>query len=57
MKQQAARRNALQHLTDKLFKGSTELLFSHLVSDQRLSQEQIKRVRQLLAAQSDKEKP
>ncbi len=57
MKQQAARRNALQHLTDKLFKGSTELLFSHLVSDQKLSQEQIKRMRQLLAAQSDKEKP
>jgi len=57
VKQQAARRNALQHLTDKLFKGSAELLFSHLVSDQKLSEEQIKRMRQLLAAQSDKEKP
>jgi predicted transcriptional regulator len=49
VKQQAARKNALQHLTDKLFKGSTELLFSHLVSDQKLSPEQIKRMRQLLA--------
>jgi predicted transcriptional regulator len=55
--QQAARKNALQHLTDKLFKGSAELLFSHLVSDQKLSPEQIKRMRQLLADHSDKEKP
>ena len=55
--QQAARKNALQHLTQKLFKGSAELLFSHLVSDQKLSPEQIRRMRQLLADQSDKEKP
>jgi predicted transcriptional regulator len=57
VKQQAARKNALQHLTDKLFKGSTELLFSHLVSDQKLSSEQIKRLRQLLADQPEKGKP
>ncbi len=57
VKQQAARKNALQHLTDKLFKGSAELLFSHLVSDQKLSPEQIKRMRRLLADHSDKEKP
>jgi predicted transcriptional regulator len=57
VRQQAARKSALQHLTDKLFKGSTELLFSHLVSDQKLSPEQIKRMRQLLAKQSEKEKP
>lgn len=56
VKQRAARKNALQHLTDKLFKGSAELLFSHLVSDQKLSPEQIKRMRQLLTDQSDKEK-
>jgi len=56
VKQQVARKNALQHLTTKLFKGSTELLFSHLVSDQKLSPEQIRRMRQLLADQSDKEK-
>ena len=55
VKQQAARKNALQHLTDKLFKGSTELLFSHLVSDQKLSPEQIKRMRKLLSERSDKE--
>jgi predicted transcriptional regulator len=57
VKQQVARKNALQHLTTKLFKGSTELLFSHLVSDQKLSPDQIKRMRQLLADRSDKEKP
>ena len=56
VKQQAARKNALQHLTAKLFKGSAELLFSHLVSDQKLSPEQIRRMRQLLADQADKEK-
>jgi predicted transcriptional regulator len=57
VKQQAARKNALKHLTDKLFQGSAELLFSHLVSDQKLSPEQIQRMRELLAARSDKEKP
>jgi len=57
VKQQAARKNAVQHLTDKLFKGSAELLFSHLVSEQKLSAEQIRRMRQLLAERSDKEDP
>ncbi|MGN6706954.1 BlaI/MecI/CopY family transcriptional regulator [Rhodanobacter sp. FW102-FHT14D06] len=57
VKQQAARKNAVQHLTDKLFKGSAELLFSHLVSEQKLSAEQIRRMRRLLAEHSDKEKP
>jgi len=57
VKQQAARKNALQHLTDKLFKGSTELLFTHLVSDQKLSPEQIAKLRALLAERSGKDKP
>lgn len=56
VKQQAARKNALQHLTDKLFKGSTELLFSHLVSDQKLSPEQVSRMRALLAEHTGKGK-
>lgn len=55
VKQHNARKNALQHLTDKLFKGSTELLFAHLVSDQKLSPEQIKRMRKLLADGTNKE--
>jgi predicted transcriptional regulator len=48
VKQQTARKSALQHLTDKLFNGSTELLFAHLVSDKKLKPDQIKRMRQLL---------
>lgn len=57
VKQTAARKNAVQHLTNKLFKGSAELLFSHLVSEQKLSAEQIRRMRQMLAEHSDEEKP
>jgi BlaI family penicillinase repressor len=58
----AARKSALRHLTGKLFKGSAELLFTHLVSDQKLSTDQIRRMRELLAentgarADSKKEK-
>jgi predicted transcriptional regulator len=49
VKETAARKSALQHLTGKLFKGSAELLFTHLVSDQKLSKDQIQRMRDLLA--------
>jgi predicted transcriptional regulator len=48
VKEDAARKSALQHLTGKLFKGSAELLFTHLVSDRKLSKEQIQRMRDLL---------
>jgi predicted transcriptional regulator len=54
VEQQAARKSALQHLKQKLFKGSAELLFTHLVSDQKLSPEQLKRMRKLLTAKDDK---
>ena len=46
---QAARKSALKHLTNKLFEGSIELLFTHLVSDQKLTPEQLARMRELLA--------
>jgi predicted transcriptional regulator len=46
--EQAAQKSAVRHLTSKLFKGSSELLFAHLVSDQKLSAEQIRRIRKLL---------
>jgi BlaI family penicillinase repressor len=49
VKETAARKSALHHLTGKLFKGSSELLFTHLVSDQKLSKDQIQRLRDLLA--------
>lgn len=54
IEQQAARKSALRHLTSKLFKGSAELLFAHLVSDRKLGADDIARMRELLA-NSDKE--
>jgi predicted transcriptional regulator len=58
VQQQAARKSAVKHLTDKLFKGSAELLFTHLVADQKLTSQQIERMRQLLAEKADDpEKP
>ena len=54
VKQDAARKSALQHLTGKLFKGSAELLFTHLVSDKKLSADQIQRMREVLAENTDK---
>ena len=56
VQQQAARKSALRHLTGKLFKGSSELLFAHLVSDRKLSPEQIQRMRSLLDGKPGKEK-
>jgi predicted transcriptional regulator len=56
VKETAARKSALRHLTGKLFKGSAELLFTHLVSDQKLSKEQIQRMRDLLAESADARK-
>ena len=55
IEQRAARKSALAHLTSKLFKGSTELLFAHLVSDRKLGADEIARMRKLLA-NSDKER-
>ena len=54
VEQQTARKNALRHLTDKLFQGSSELLMTHLVAEQRLSPEQIRRLRKLLAARTSR---
>jgi predicted transcriptional regulator len=48
VQRQMAQKSALKHLLSKLFKDSSELLFSRLVSDQRLGPEQIKRMRKLL---------
>ena len=58
VQQQAARKSAVKHLADKLFKGSAELLFTHLVAEQKLTREQIDRMRELLAEKADDtEKP
>ena len=45
---EAARRNALQALSDKFFNGSSALLLTHLVSDHKLSPKDVRRIRALL---------
>ena len=55
VQRQAAQKSALNHLLGKLFKDSSELLFARLVSDQKLSPEQIRQMRRLLAGKSKKD--
>jgi len=43
-----ARRSALQALTRRFFAGSKALLLAHLVDDDKLSEEEIERIRSLL---------
>lgn len=57
VEQQVARKSALRHLTSKLFKGSAALLMTQLVSDQKLSAEELRRMRALLAEHDEKEQP
>jgi BlaI family transcriptional regulator, penicillinase repressor len=45
---EAARHSALRQLSAKLFKGSVELLMTSVVSDRKLSDEQVQRIRELL---------
>ena len=54
--EKAARQSAVRHLVRKLFHGSSELLFTHLVSDQKLSADQARRLRQLLQEVIDEER-
>jgi predicted transcriptional regulator len=44
----AAGRSALRHVTKKLFAGSPELLLTQLVSDRRVSDDALRRMRKLL---------
>jgi predicted transcriptional regulator len=55
VQRQAAQKSALNHLLGKLFKDSSELLFARLVSDQKLSSEELRRMRRLLAGKSKKD--
>jgi BlaI family transcriptional regulator, penicillinase repressor len=52
----AARHSALRHLSAKLFKGSVELLMTSAVSDKKLSDEEIRRIRALLDKQAQGDK-
>jgi predicted transcriptional regulator len=51
----AARRSALRDLSLKFFKGSAALLLTHLVSDQKLTDEEIRRIRRLLGERKRKD--
>ncbi len=51
----AARKSALRHLAGKLFEGSAELLLTHLVSDRRLTAEQIERMQKILQDKTDRD--
>lgn len=44
----AAGESAVRRLTRKLFQNSPELLLTHLVSDRRLSEDDLRRMRRLL---------
>ena len=46
---EAAQRSALRDLAAKLFNNSSALLLTHLVRDEDLSDEDVKRIRRLLA--------
>jgi predicted transcriptional regulator len=52
IQRQAAQRSALRALTAKLFKGSHALLVTHLVSDETLTEEEIRRIGQLIHSRS-----
>ena len=49
VKREVAGRTALRRLVDKVFDGSPELLLTQLVSDKNLSEEELRRLRKLLA--------
>jgi BlaI family transcriptional regulator, penicillinase repressor len=53
----AARRSAVKALSRKLFKGSAALLLTQLVADGELSDEDVRRIRRLLAERAQKSKP
>ena len=51
-----ARRSAARALIEKLFTGSTELLLVHLVTQEKLSESQIERIKGLLENRSRKKR-
>src|SRR5437773_4340308 len=57
VKRAAAGRSALRRLLDKVFDGSPELLLTQLVSDKHLSDEELRRLRKLLADRLREKQP
>jgi len=56
VKRETAQRSALRAFADKFFKGSTAQLLTHLVEDDKLSAEDVKRLRTLLARRARRSK-
>ena len=56
IKQQAARKSAIRHLAGKLFQGSSDLLLTQLVCDRKLSEDQVRRIREILDEKPPREK-
>jgi predicted transcriptional regulator len=54
--QRTARRNALAQILDKLFHGSPEQLVAQLVEDEKLSADDLRRLRAQLLAAAGKER-
>jgi hypothetical protein len=47
---EAAQRSAVRSLAVRLFKGSAALLLTQVISDENLSEEDLKRIRRLIEA-------
>jgi BlaI family penicillinase repressor len=57
IKEQAVRRTALNQLVDTVFDGAPELVMTQLVSDRRLDEATLRRLRALLDARLPEKKP
>lgn len=57
IKQKSARKSAIRDLAGKLFQGSADLLLTQLVADRKLSEDQVRRIREILEEKPVKEKP
>ena len=51
-----AGKSALSRIKDAMYQGSAERMFAHLVSDRKLSREQLERMRAMLAERLGQEK-
>lgn len=52
VERERAQRSALRTLAQKLFKGSTALLLTHLVSDESLTADEVRRIKKILDERS-----
>ena len=48
IQKQSVRKSALKHLVDNVFQGAPELVMTQLVSDRSLSEDELRRIRQLI---------